>query len=64
MSAFLKLPLVLGNHSHGIDIRLWVRVISATSDKLQEVMAHAAELHSKVQALLFSAVRKQLLPLA
>lgn len=64
MSAFLQLPLVLDNHSHGIDIRLWVRVISATSDKLQEVMAHADKLHSKVQALLFSAVRKQLLPLA
>uniref|UniRef100_A0A671UI51 ATP-binding cassette, sub-family A (ABC1), member 4a n=1 Tax=Sparus aurata TaxID=8175 RepID=A0A671UI51_SPAAU len=33
----VSLPLVLDNHSQGIDIRLWVRVISATSDKLQEV---------------------------
>ncbi|XP_030254763.1 retinal-specific phospholipid-transporting ATPase ABCA4a isoform X2 [Sparus aurata] len=34
---FRLLPLVLDNHSQGIDIRLWVRVISATSDKLQEM---------------------------
>ncbi|KAM3593267.1 uncharacterized protein V6R79_008809 [Siganus canaliculatus] len=34
---FRLLPLVLDNHSAGIDIRLWVRVISATSDKLQEL---------------------------
>lgn len=63
--ASLQLPLVLDNHSKGIDIPIWVRVISATSDKLREViLPHAAQLHSKVHRLLFSAVRKQLLPLA
>lgn len=35
--ASLQLPLVLDNHSKGIDIPIWVRVISATSDKLREV---------------------------
>ncbi|KAM8731035.1 retinal-specific phospholipid-transporting ATPase ABCA4a isoform 2-T2 [Acanthopagrus schlegelii] len=34
---FRLLPLMLDNHSQGIDIRLWVRVISATSDKLREM---------------------------
>uniref|UniRef100_A0A8D2ZG77 P-type phospholipid transporter n=1 Tax=Scophthalmus maximus TaxID=52904 RepID=A0A8D2ZG77_SCOMX len=34
---FRLLPLVLDNHSEGIDIHFWVRVISAISDKLQEV---------------------------
>ncbi len=33
----LQLPLVLDNHSEGIDIHLWVRVVSASSDKLREV---------------------------
>ncbi|KAK7881224.1 hypothetical protein WMY93_029633 [Mugilogobius chulae] len=33
-----KLPLVLDNHSSGIDIRLWVRVISAVSEKLREAL--------------------------
>ena len=32
-----QLPLVLDAESEGIDIRLWVQVISATSDKLREV---------------------------
>lgn len=35
--ASFQLPLVLDNHSDGIDIRFWVKVISATSDKLEEV---------------------------
>lgn len=60
----LQLPLVLDNHSNGIDIRLWVRVISATSDKLQEVSHCSCSPAPKVHHLLFSAVRKQLLPLA
>ncbi|KAF0028277.1 hypothetical protein F2P81_019364 [Scophthalmus maximus] len=34
---FRLLPLVLDNHSEGIDIHFWVRVISAISDKLQEL---------------------------
>uniref|UniRef100_A0A3Q1EAA0 ATP-binding cassette, sub-family A (ABC1), member 4a n=1 Tax=Acanthochromis polyacanthus TaxID=80966 RepID=A0A3Q1EAA0_9TELE len=34
---FRLLPLVLDNHSEGIDIHFWVRVVSAASDKLQEV---------------------------
>ncbi|XP_068603937.1 retinal-specific phospholipid-transporting ATPase ABCA4-like [Brachionichthys hirsutus] len=34
---FQMLPLVLDNHSEGIDIRVWVRVISATSAKLREL---------------------------
>ncbi|XP_029698855.1 retinal-specific ATP-binding cassette transporter-like [Takifugu rubripes] len=34
---FRLLPLVLDNHSEGIDIRFWVKVISATSDKLEEL---------------------------
>ncbi|XP_068199948.1 retinal-specific phospholipid-transporting ATPase ABCA4a isoform X2 [Antennarius striatus] len=34
---FQLLPLVLDNHSEGIDIRFWVRVISATSVKLREL---------------------------
>uniref|UniRef100_A0A3Q3W540 P-type phospholipid transporter n=1 Tax=Mola mola TaxID=94237 RepID=A0A3Q3W540_MOLML len=34
---FRLLPLVLDIHSEGIDIRLWVQVISATSDKLREL---------------------------
>lgn len=33
----LQLPLALDNHSHGIDIHFWVRVVSAASDKLREV---------------------------
>uniref|UniRef100_A0A3P8SHL2 P-type phospholipid transporter n=1 Tax=Amphiprion percula TaxID=161767 RepID=A0A3P8SHL2_AMPPE len=33
---FRLLPLVLDNHSEGIDIHFWVRVVSAASDKLQE----------------------------
>lgn len=33
-----QLPLVLDNHSEGIDIRFWVKVISATSDQLEEVI--------------------------
>ncbi|XP_044032286.1 retinal-specific phospholipid-transporting ATPase ABCA4a isoform X2 [Siniperca chuatsi] len=33
---FRLLPLVLDNHSEGIDIHLWVQVVSAASDKLQE----------------------------
>ncbi|XP_008296944.1 retinal-specific ATP-binding cassette transporter-like [Stegastes partitus] len=33
---FRLLPLVLDNHSEGIDINFWVRVVSAASDKLQE----------------------------
>uniref|UniRef100_A0AAQ5Y0A3 ABC transporter domain-containing protein n=1 Tax=Amphiprion ocellaris TaxID=80972 RepID=A0AAQ5Y0A3_AMPOC len=32
----VSLPLVLDNHSEGIDIHFWVRVVSAASDKLQE----------------------------
>ncbi|KAF3703359.1 Retinal-specific ATP-binding cassette transporter [Channa argus] len=32
-----KLPLVLDNHSRGIDIHFWVRVVSAASDKLREL---------------------------
>lgn len=60
----LQLPLVLDNHSSGIDIRLWVRVISATSDKLREVSHCSCSPAPKVHRLLFSAVRKQLLPLA
>lgn len=35
--ASFQLPLVLDNHSEGIDIRFWVKVISATSDRLEEV---------------------------
>ncbi|XP_075994204.1 retinal-specific phospholipid-transporting ATPase ABCA4a [Genypterus blacodes] len=31
------LPLVLDNHSEGIDIHLWVRVVSAASEKLAEL---------------------------
>ncbi|XP_058488295.1 retinal-specific phospholipid-transporting ATPase ABCA4a isoform X2 [Solea solea] len=31
------LPLVLDNHSKGIDIHFWVRVISESSDKLHEL---------------------------
>ncbi|KAM9332939.1 retinal-specific phospholipid-transporting ATPase ABCA4a [Pholidichthys leucotaenia] len=34
---FRLLPLVLDNHSQGIDIHFWVRVISAVSVKLQEL---------------------------
>lgn len=37
ISASFQLPLVLDNRSEGIDIRFWVKVISATSDKLEEV---------------------------
>uniref|UniRef100_A0A8C6TIK3 P-type phospholipid transporter n=1 Tax=Neogobius melanostomus TaxID=47308 RepID=A0A8C6TIK3_9GOBI len=33
---FKLLPRVLDNHSSGIDIRVWVRVISAVSEKLRE----------------------------
>ncbi|XP_029955495.1 retinal-specific phospholipid-transporting ATPase ABCA4-like [Salarias fasciatus] len=33
---FRLLPRVLDNHSHGIDIHFWVRIISAVSDQLQE----------------------------
>ncbi|XP_051796407.1 retinal-specific phospholipid-transporting ATPase ABCA4a [Acanthochromis polyacanthus] len=35
---FRLLPLVLDNHSEGIDIHFWVRVVSAASDKLQEFL--------------------------
>ncbi|KAG7216739.1 hypothetical protein INR49_021122 [Caranx melampygus] len=35
---FRLLPLVLDNHSEGIDINFWVRVVSAASDKLQELL--------------------------
>ncbi|XP_035855343.1 retinal-specific phospholipid-transporting ATPase ABCA4 isoform X2 [Sander lucioperca] len=34
---FRLLPLVLDNHSQGIEIQLWVRVVSAVSDKLREL---------------------------
>ncbi|XP_039982421.1 retinal-specific phospholipid-transporting ATPase ABCA4a [Xiphias gladius] len=34
---FRLLPLVLDNHSQGIDIHSWVRVVSAASDKLREL---------------------------
>ncbi|XP_067342054.1 retinal-specific phospholipid-transporting ATPase ABCA4a [Channa argus] len=34
---FRLLPLVLDNHSRGIDIHFWVRVVSAASDKLREL---------------------------
>ncbi|GLD55049.1 retinal-specific ATP-binding cassette transporter-like protein [Lates japonicus] len=34
---FRLLPLVLDNHSQGIDIHFWVRAVSAISDKLQEL---------------------------
>ncbi|XP_071341979.1 retinal-specific phospholipid-transporting ATPase ABCA4-like isoform X2 [Trachinotus anak] len=32
------LPLVLDNHSEGIDIHFWVRVVSAASDKLRQLL--------------------------
>ncbi|XP_034027520.1 retinal-specific phospholipid-transporting ATPase ABCA4-like [Thalassophryne amazonica] len=34
---FRLVPLVLDNHSEGIDIPFWVRTISAASEKLQEL---------------------------
>uniref|UniRef100_A0AAQ4S8C3 P-type phospholipid transporter n=1 Tax=Gasterosteus aculeatus aculeatus TaxID=481459 RepID=A0AAQ4S8C3_GASAC len=34
---FRLLPRVLDNHSEGIEIQLWVQVVSAFSDKLREV---------------------------
>ncbi|KAK2858624.1 hypothetical protein Q5P01_003244 [Channa striata] len=34
---FRLLPLLLDNHSQGIDIHFWVRVVSAVSDKLREL---------------------------
>ncbi|XP_005744934.1 retinal-specific phospholipid-transporting ATPase ABCA4a isoform X1 [Pundamilia nyererei] len=34
---FRLLPLVLDNHSKGIDIHFWVRVVSSASDKLKEL---------------------------
>ncbi|TNN65133.1 Retinal-specific ATP-binding cassette transporter [Liparis tanakae] len=34
---FRLLPLVLDNHSQGIEIQLWVQVVSAVSDKLREL---------------------------
>ncbi|XP_044195655.1 retinal-specific phospholipid-transporting ATPase ABCA4a [Thunnus albacares] len=34
---FRLLPRVLDNHSEGIDIHFWVRVVSASSDKLREL---------------------------
>lgn len=33
----LQLPMVLDNHSKGIEIQLWVQVVSAVSEKLREV---------------------------
>lgn len=57
-----QLPPVLDNHSKGIDIHFWVRVVSSASDKLKEVRP-GSQLNSKVHRLLFLVVRKQLLPL-
>ncbi|KAF3836110.1 hypothetical protein F7725_028668 [Dissostichus mawsoni] len=34
---FRTLPMVLDNHSKGIEIQLWVRVVSAVSEKLREL---------------------------
>ncbi|XP_031735233.1 retinal-specific phospholipid-transporting ATPase ABCA4-like isoform X1 [Anarrhichthys ocellatus] len=34
---FRLLPLVLDNHSEGIEIQIWVQVVSAVSDKLREL---------------------------
>ncbi|XP_069369174.1 retinal-specific phospholipid-transporting ATPase ABCA4-like isoform X2 [Paralichthys olivaceus] len=39
---FRLLPLVLDNHSEGIDIHFWVRVISAVSDKLHELFQRSS----------------------
>ncbi|XP_028288502.1 retinal-specific phospholipid-transporting ATPase ABCA4a [Parambassis ranga] len=39
---FRLLPLVLDNHSEGIDIHFWVRVVSDASDKLQELLKRSS----------------------
>lgn len=71
--ACVQLPLVLDNHSEGIDIRLWVRVISAVSDRLLEVRQAGGRAgcprpgpiqEFTIFSSLYLAARKQLLPLA
>ncbi len=37
LSVCVQLPMVLDNHTTGIDLQFWGRVLSALSDKLQEV---------------------------
>uniref|UniRef100_A0A3Q0SWA0 P-type phospholipid transporter n=1 Tax=Amphilophus citrinellus TaxID=61819 RepID=A0A3Q0SWA0_AMPCI len=39
---FRLLPLVLDNHSKGIDIHFWVRVVSSASDKLKELFQRSS----------------------
>ncbi|XP_072306658.1 retinal-specific phospholipid-transporting ATPase ABCA4-like isoform X1 [Eucyclogobius newberryi] len=41
---FKLLPRVLDNHSSGIDIRLWVRVISAVTEKVRELFQRSSSL--------------------
>lgn len=62
-----QLPLVLDKPSIGVDIRLWVRVASATSAKLREVsrgLATAPPPFKSSPGGYFRPTRKQLLPLA
>lgn len=58
MCASFQLPLVLDNHSEGIDIRFWVKVISATSDKLEEV-SHGARRPASFKSSLPAIFRRQ-----
>ncbi|KAM8882220.1 retinal-specific phospholipid-transporting ATPase ABCA4a isoform 2-T2 [Synchiropus picturatus] len=47
---FRLLPLVLDNHSEGINIHFWVRIVSAASDKLRELFQRNSS-RELVQAL-------------
>uniref|UniRef100_A0A8C7QAH1 P-type phospholipid transporter n=1 Tax=Oncorhynchus mykiss TaxID=8022 RepID=A0A8C7QAH1_ONCMY len=40
---FRQLPRVLDNHSSGVDLHFWARVLSATYEKLREVGKHTSK---------------------
>uniref|UniRef100_A0A673W8V3 P-type phospholipid transporter n=1 Tax=Salmo trutta TaxID=8032 RepID=A0A673W8V3_SALTR len=48
---FRQLPRVLDNHSNGVDLLFWARVLSATSEKLREVGTHTRASKALVEVM-------------